>query len=210
MSDSIVNISQYLQSLSKILPMLEVESPWTITTNLENIVRNRVKTLPSEFIVNGEVAVHEDAKIEENVTLKGPIIISSGCFVGAHAYLRGGVFLDEHVVVGPGCEVKTSIILNHSALAHFNFVGDSLLGVHVNMEAGSVIANHYNERADKTIYVALSGRTHAISVKKFGALVGDHTKIGANAVLSPGTILPSESIVARLELIDQVKKLASE
>jgi tetrahydrodipicolinate N-succinyltransferase len=32
---------------------------------------------------------------------------------------------------------------------------------------------------------------------KFGSLVGDRTKIGANAVLSPGTILEPDSIVKR-------------
>jgi acetyltransferase-like isoleucine patch superfamily enzyme len=40
---------------------------------------------------------------------------------------------------------------------------------------------------------------------KFGALVGDNSKIGANAVLTPGTVLTPNSIVKRLELIDQQK-----
>jgi acetyltransferase-like isoleucine patch superfamily enzyme len=42
-----------------------------------------------------------------------------------------------------------------------------------------------------------------IDVTKFGALVGDHSKIGANAVLSPGTILEPQTTVKRLELIEQ-------
>ncbi|MBA4055555.1 MAG: LpxA family transferase, partial [Marivirga sp.] len=134
---------------------------------------------------------------------KGTIIISEGCFIGAHAYIRGGVFLGNQSVIGPGCEVKSSLILRNSALAHFNFVGDSLVGSMVNMEAGSVIANHYNERKDKTITVLIKGKKIAINVTKFGALVGDHTRIGANAVLSPGTILESNSVVKRLALIEQ-------
>jgi acetyltransferase-like isoleucine patch superfamily enzyme len=71
------------------------------------------------------------------------------------------------------------------------------------MEAGSIIANHYNERLDKTIYVMLDKKKNQINVTKFGAMVGDHSKIGANAVLSPGTILLPESIVKRLELVEQ-------
>jgi acetyltransferase-like isoleucine patch superfamily enzyme len=73
----------------------------------------------------------------------------------------------------------------------------------VNMEAGSIIANHYNERIDKSIYVRIKNERVLTGVTKFGALVGDQTKIGANAVLSPGTILESKSVVKRLELIDQ-------
>jgi len=40
-------------------------------------------------------------------------------------------------------------------------------------------------------------------VEKFGALVGDDSRIGANAVTTPGTLLPPRSIVRRLELVDQ-------
>ena len=148
------------------------------------------------------MAIHREAKIEEHVILKGPIIINSNCFVGAHAYLRGGVFMASKSSVGPGCEIKSSFILG-SALAHFNFVGDSILGSGVNMEAGSIIANHYNERLDKKIRVLIKNKLIETGIEKFGALVGDDTKIGANAVLSPGTLLSPKSIVRRLELVDQ-------
>ncbi len=162
-----------------------------------------MRPVPSYAVHNG-VAIHREARIEEHVIIKGPAIIGPGCFIGAHAYLRGGVFLDQKVSVGPGCEIKTSIILSGSALAHFNFVGDSLVGSGVNMEAGSIIANHYNERTDKQITVRLQEQNMPTGVTKFGALVGDDTRIGANAVLSPGTILPVGSIVKRLELVEQV------
>jgi UDP-N-acetylglucosamine diphosphorylase / glucose-1-phosphate thymidylyltransferase / UDP-N-acetylgalactosamine diphosphorylase / glucosamine-1-phosphate N-acetyltransferase / galactosamine-1-phosphate N-acetyltransferase len=134
--------------------------------------------------------VHPDAVIEPGAIMKPPVVIGAGCFVAAHAYLRGGVVLCDGVTVGPGVEVKSSLIGPGSALAHFNFVGDSILGADVNLEAGAVIANHWNERPD-------SGRM------KFGALIGDHCRIGANAVLSPGTILLPETIVPRLALVDQ-------
>jgi carbonic anhydrase/acetyltransferase-like protein (isoleucine patch superfamily) len=38
---------------------------------------------------------------------------------------------------------------------------------------------------------------------KFGAIVGDGCRIGANAVLAPGTILSAKTVVQRLSLIDQ-------
>ena len=111
-------------------------------------------------------------------------------------------FLDEHVRIGPGVEVKTSFIFSNSALAHFNFVGDSIVGSHVNMEAGAVIANHYNERKDKAIRAYLNGKVYETGLEKFGALIGDRCKIGANAVLSPGTVLPADTIVKRLQLVE--------
>lgn len=197
-----IDNAAYLKNFQASFPELEKELPWNIVATIQNSIHQKIKGLKADYKINHDVAIHKTAQIEEHVTLKGPIIVSAGCFIGAHAYMRGGVYLGEKTIIGPGCEVKSSLIMSGSALAHFNFVGDSLIGSYVNMEAGSVIANHYNERLDKTIYVMLKKKT-PISVTKFGALVGDHSKIGANAVLSPGTILKPESVVKRLELIEQ-------
>jgi UDP-N-acetylglucosamine diphosphorylase / glucose-1-phosphate thymidylyltransferase / UDP-N-acetylgalactosamine diphosphorylase / glucosamine-1-phosphate N-acetyltransferase / galactosamine-1-phosphate N-acetyltransferase len=198
-----IQYSTYLKNFLTNFPEAEKELPWSVVASIQNTILQKIKSLSPDFKIKQDVAIHKKAQIEENVTLKGPIIVSNGCFIGAHAYLRGGVFLGEKSIVGPGCEVKSSLILSGSTLAHFNFVGNSLIGSYVNMEAGSVIANHYNERLDKTIYVMLDKKKNQINVTKFGAIVGDHSKIGANAVLSPGTILLPESIVKRLELVEQ-------
>ena len=198
-----IQYSAYLKNFLTNFPELEKDLPWNIVAAVQNTIQQKIKSLSSDFKIKQDVAIHKKAQIEENVTLKGPIIVSNGCFIGAHAYMRGGVYLGEKSIVGPGCEVKSSLIMSGSALAHFNFVGDSLIGSYVNMEAGSIIANHYNERLDKTIYVMLNKKKTKIEVTKFGALVGDHSKIGANAVLSPGTILLPESVVKRLELVEQ-------
>ena len=193
----------YIKHFLTSFPDLEKVLPWNVVAQLQQILQQRIKTLSDEYKIDQEVAIHKTATIEANVTLKGPIIIGAESFVGAHAYLRGGVYAGEKTVIGPGCEVKTSVIMSGSSLAHFNFVGDSILGSFVNLEAGSIIANHFNERLDKTIYVMLNKKETAIETTKFGALIGDHSKIGANAVLSPGTILTPESVVKRLELIEQ-------
>lgn len=198
-----IEITKFAASFTTAFPNLSTEKPWEITQNLERLVREKLKTLGSEFRVQNEIAVHKNATLEEHVVLKGPIIIYPNCFIAAHAYLRGGVFLADKVVIGPGCEVKSVIVLNNSTLAHFNFAGDSIIGSFVNVEAGAIIANHYNERQDKTISVRVDGKIISASTNKFGGLIGDHAKIGANAVLSPGTILPPKSIVKRLELVDQ-------
>jgi bifunctional N-acetylglucosamine-1-phosphate-uridyltransferase/glucosamine-1-phosphate-acetyltransferase GlmU-like protein len=45
-------------------------------------------------------------------------------------------------------------------LAHFNFVGDSLLGENVNLEAGSIVCNYRNERTAKEVLVRLASGLH--------------------------------------------------
>jgi NDP-sugar pyrophosphorylase family protein len=178
-------------------------APWEMTRKIQALLAEMVSTLDASYSVNDSVAIHKTAVVEEHVILKGPIVVGPGSFIGSHAYLRSGVFMDEKVSIGPGCEVKSSFLFSGTTLAHFNFVGDSLVGSNVNMEAGSIVANHFNEREDKSIRVLIDGKMYSTGSVKFGALIGDGTKIGANAVLSPGTILLPKSVVKRLELVQQ-------
>lgn len=199
-----ISISTYIQEFKSLFHELVQETPWEITQAAALIIAKRIKTLGAEYRILDNVAIHKDAQVEENVTLKGPIIVSSGCFIGSNAYLRKGVFLDKNVSIGPGCELKSSYIFSNSSIAHFNFLGDSMIGSNVNIEAGAVVANYFNERADKTIKVVVNGKLVSTEVEKFGALIGDSCKIGANAVLSPGTILEPKTVIKRLELVDQM------
>jgi UDP-N-acetylglucosamine diphosphorylase / glucose-1-phosphate thymidylyltransferase / UDP-N-acetylgalactosamine diphosphorylase / glucosamine-1-phosphate N-acetyltransferase / galactosamine-1-phosphate N-acetyltransferase len=178
--------------------------PWQITANLSAIIFDSIAGLNEEYIIKDGIAIHLSAQIEQGAVIKAPAIINANCFIGANAYLRGGVFLSHDVSIGPGSEIKGSYIGNNTAAAHFNFIGDSLIGSNVNFEAGSVIANHFNERKIKEIMVIADGEKINTGATKFGALVGDGCKIGANAVLSPGTVLLPGTVVRRLELVDQL------
>ena len=177
--------------------------PWEITAHLTEIISKMIATLNDGYVIKDGVAIHKTAVIGHNVTIKTPAIISANCFVGSNSYLRNGVFLAPGAKVGISCEVKTSVLLEGSAIAHFNFVGDSIIGQNVNIEAGAVLANHYNEREDDTVFVHIDGQRISTGLHKFGSLVGDGCRIGANAVLSPGTLLKPKTIVKRLELIEQ-------
>ena len=179
--------------------------PWLIIQNLESIIFEKIKLLSDDFEINNGIAIHKTAIVEKNAILKAPLIIEENCFVAANACLRNGVFLSKNVKIGMGVEIKSSIILNNSAIAHFNFIGDSIIGENVNFEAGSITANHFNERENKEIFVKIDDNIINTKVVKFGSLIGDYSKIGANAVLSPGTILKKNSVVKRLELIEQIK-----
>lgn len=178
-------------------------SPWEIVANLNKIICSMLTNLGDDYIVADDVAIHKSAVLGYNVTIKAPAIIGPNCFVGANSYLRNGIFLGEGAKVGISCEIKTTVMLENSAVAHFNFVGDSIIGQDVNVEAGAIIANHFNERSEKTIYVHHDGERISTDMHKFGSLVGHGCRIGANAVLSPGTLLKPNTIVKRLELVEQ-------
>lgn len=200
-----INVSDFISHFPISLPIANEMTPWGIVNDIEKLIQLLIENLGGEFNIEHGIAVHKTALIEKGVTMKAPVIVNAHCKIGANAYFRQGVFLDEAVKIGPGSEIKSSVICYQSAIAHLNYIGNSIIGSRVNFEAGSIAANHYNERSDKQIRIKYRGEIVDTGSTKFGSLIGDDSKIGANAVLSPGTILEKNSIIKRLELVEQIK-----
>jgi carbonic anhydrase/acetyltransferase-like protein (isoleucine patch superfamily) len=146
---------------------------WDVVGQTEVLVREVLAELPDGFRRSGQVAVHDTAVVADSAALTGPVIISARCQIGPGALLRAGTWLDEDVTIGPHSEVKASLIFARSAAAHRNYVGNSIIGQDVNLEAGAVLANHFNERADKRIFARVNGRAVPTGLTKFGAILGD-------------------------------------
>ena len=72
----------------------------------------------------------ENTKIESNVT------------VGPYARLRPGTKLLSGTKIGNFVEVKKSIVGKGSKVNHLSYIGDSKLGSHVNIGAGTVSYTH--------------------------------------------------------------------
>lgn len=178
--------------------------PWEVCRRADEIIRSWIEDLSDAYKVTDGIAIHNTAIAEPGAVLKAPCIISENCFVAAYAYLRGGVWLDKNVILGPSTEVKSSFICAGSKAAHFNFIGDSIIGEDVNIEAGAILANFRNEWKVKEI-ICFDGVNYIhTGQNKFGSLIGDGSRIGANAVLAPGSILQKGSIIKRLSSIDQI------
>jgi NDP-sugar pyrophosphorylase family protein len=185
------------------LAALTEKTPWALTTNSVLAVRRLLSGISEEFCISDDVAIHHTATVEAGALVKGPAVIGPRCFIAAGSLIRGGCWLEENCIIGPGSELKSSFLFAGSKLAHFNFVGDSVVGARVNLEAGSIVANFRNEFADPKIRILHAGEIVDTGVDKFGALIGDDCKFGANAVVAPGAIFERGTIVPRLTLVDQ-------
>lgn len=202
-----IMIQDFIESWPLSKTISPTQAPWKITANAENFIRVAQARLDSGFQFKNDIAIHETATIEAGAVIKGPAIIGPDCFIAAGAYLRGGIYLEQACIIGPYSELKTTFILAGSKLAHLNFVGDCIIGADVNIEAGAIIANYRNEFEDKSIRIWFDRAIIETGVEKFGAIVGDGVRIGANTVVAPGAVLPMGSKIGRQELVDQYPKL---
>lgn len=147
----------------------------------------------STILVNPEqISIGEGCIIEPGAYIQGPCIIGAGSTVRFGAYIRGMVIAGKNCVIGHTTEIKHSILLNNVCAAHFNYVGDCILGNDVNLGAGVKCANLRLDHRPVTIQVEdMKVKTN---LKKMGAIVGDGSQIGCNAVTTPGTLIGKNAI----------------
>jgi NDP-sugar pyrophosphorylase family protein len=143
--------------------------------------------------VGDHVFIGEGTVVEDGAMIKGPAIIGRHCQIRHNAYIREHVVIGDHCVVGNSCELKNSLLFNHAVVPHFNYIGDSILGHKAHLGAGAKISNV--KLVPGNIRVEIDGRAFDTGLRKFGALLGDHTDIGCNAVLNPGSIIGRGSVV---------------
>ena len=143
--------------------------------------------------IGDQVFIGEGTCVEDGAMIKGPAIIGKNCEIRHNAYIRDNVIIGDNCVVGNSCELKNSVLFNQSVVPHFNYVGDSILGWRAHLGAGVKISNI--KLVQGNVMVELKGKPYDTGLRKFGALLGDCTEVGCNAVLNPGTIIGPGSVV---------------
>jgi NDP-sugar pyrophosphorylase family protein len=197
-----IGMERYLKDFHGLFIGEPVREPWDFISKLPEIILGMIAKLPAEYIIHGDVAIHQTAVIDATAIIRGPAIIAEDALIGCFALLRGGTFVGKNSIIGAHGEFKTSVIMHNSVCGHFNFVGESMIGSNVNLEAGAVLANHYNELKDKPVRVKNGNDWIDTGCVKFGSVIGDGSRIGANAVLFPGILLPPDTVINRLQLVE--------
>lgn len=162
--------------------------PWEVLPEIGDFVTKLGETLSDEFDHPEEnIWIHKSVKIAKTATLNGPLIIDANTEVRPGAFIRGNVLVGKNCVVGNSTELKNVVLFNTVQVPHYNYVGDSILGTHSHMGAGSITSN---VKSDKTLVVVKNdGEEIETGLKKFGAMIGDYVEVGCNSVLNPGTVI---------------------
>ena len=147
----------------------------------------------------GNVWVAKSAKVAPTAFLGAPCIIGENTEVRHCAFIRGSALVGNDCVVGNSVELKNVIIFDNVQVPHYNYVGDSILGYHSHMGAGSITSN---VKSDKTkVVIKSENESMETGLKKVGAFLGDYAEIGCNSVLNPGTVIGRNSNVYPLSMV---------
>ena len=183
-------------------PLLEsVTYPWEALPKIKDFIIEFGNSLdPEEYEKRGEnIWIHKSATVFDSAYIAGPCIIGKDTEVRQCAFIRGSALVGVNCVVGNSTELKNVIIFNNVQVPHYNYVGDSILGFHSHMGAGSITSN---VKSDKTlVHVKGADFDIATGMKKFGAMLGDYVEVGCNSVLNPGTVIGSHSNIYPLSRV---------
>ncbi|GAA5495604.1 bifunctional protein GlmU [Rubritalea halochordaticola] len=169
-------------------PCFRISYPWEFIQLNEDVleainesnIEGDVSPLAS---VEGTLILGKGSKVLPGVVIEGTVVIGDNCKIGPNAYIRGNTSIGDNCVVGNAVEIKNSVIYHHTSIAHLSYVGDSIIGSHVYLGAGTVLSNRRHD-----------GRHHRCSVngelintgrEKLGAIIGDGVCTGVNTSVFP-------------------------
>jgi carbonic anhydrase/acetyltransferase-like protein (isoleucine patch superfamily) len=152
--------------------------------------------------LSGVIRLGKGSRILPGTVIEGPVLIGPNSQIGPNAYIRGATSIGSNCFVGNGAEVKNSIIYNNTYISRQCYVGDSIIGTHVTLGAGTCTENH---RHDGRHHVSIvQGKPVNTGRLKLGAILGDGVRTGVNTSLeacvkigiarttSPGSIVSKD------------------
>lgn len=169
----------------------DVVYPWHLLDANEEILKKMQRkilgTVEKNVTMKGTVVVGKGTIIRSGSYIEGPVVIGMNSKIGPNCYLRPYTTIGDNCHIGNACEVKNSIVMDHSNVPHLNYVGDSIIGQHCNLGAGTTVANL---RLDKNNIVVISnGKKIDSKRRKLGMVMGDNVQTGINSTINGGTMI---------------------
>ncbi len=179
---------------------------WRLEENIERLLGNKQTILGTvmkgAYLSDRPIYLAEGARIEPGAYVEGPAYIGPGAVVRHGALVRNHVVLLSGSTLGHACEAKHSIFLPGAVAAHFNYVGDSIIGQRVNLGAGTKLSNltlvsTKDPQTKKRPFIRLKvgEQEYDTGLAKLGAILGDGAQTGCNAVLNPGCLVGRNTLV---------------
>ncbi len=177
---------------------LSLKYPWDLLT-VKDYILNSIKShkahsaqVSEKAVITGEVYVDDGATVMDGAVIVGPAYIGKNAYIGTNAIIRGGVCIEERVVVGAHMEVKNSVIMRGTT-THSGFIGDSVIGEKTSLAAGFISGN---VRLDKEeVEVLVKGKKVSSHRKYFGTIIGSNSALGIKIGTMPGVVIGNNVLV---------------
>ncbi len=143
---------------------------------------------PATTFVDHGVEIGAGARILPCTVIRGGVKVGAGCEVGPFTHLRAGTVLADGAEIGNFTETKNARVGEHTKAKHLAYLGDVTIGDHVNIGAGTIVANYDGKTKHPTV---IGDRAFVGS----GSVLIAPCKIGEGALTGGGAVVTRNSDV---------------
>ena len=176
----------------------DVGRPWDLL-DANNWALNRMNpqvlgTIEPGAHLIGPVHVAKTAKIRSGAYIEGPVFIDEEADVGPNCFIRAGTSIGKKTRIGNAVEIKNSLIMDKTHIAHLSYVGDSIIGENCNFGAGTITANLRLDESN--IKMTIKNKKTNTGKRKLGIIMGDNVKTGINTSFMPGIKIDPNTMIS--------------
>jgi bifunctional UDP-N-acetylglucosamine pyrophosphorylase/glucosamine-1-phosphate N-acetyltransferase len=183
----------------------DIGKPWDVlAANARLLARSKRRIagrIEEGAKVTGQVTIEKGALIRTGTVIEGPARIGEGAVIGPLAHIRAGTCVGKRSAIGAFCEVKNSIIMDHTKIPHLSYIGDSIIGEHCNLAAGTMVANL--KLSDNTVRMRIKDSLVDTGLRKLGIVTGDNVRTGINVSFMPGIRIASGAVIPACSVVSE-------
>jgi len=174
---------------------IDIGRPWDLIGANKMVLQDTKLEIKGEIEdgvhINGPIGLGERSRLRSGTYIEGPVFIDEDCNIGPNCYIRPYTSIGKNVRIGNACEIKSSLIMDQTHIAHLSYVADSVIGEGCNLGAGVITANLRFD--DKPVKVKIKEELINSELKKLGVFMGDNVKVGINVSFMPGVKIGSNT-----------------
>lgn len=168
---------------------LAVGYPWNyLETNVELLHEieqsstSKTAEIEDNVTIKGIVVIGQDTVIKSGTYIEGPAFIGNNCEIGPNAFIRKDTIIMDGVRTR--AEIIDSVLMDKCTAKHACYIGHSVVGENVNIAAGTITADYRHD--GKNNMTLVKGNKLDSGRRKLGAFIGDNVCLGIGTLIYPG------------------------
>ncbi len=171
--------------------------PWNIIHITENLLEEKEEKreglIEEQVTVKGKLIMEKGSVIRRGSVVEGPTYIGKNSVIGPNARIGKYTSIHDNCVVEDGAEIVNSVIFSKTIVSARSFVRGSVIGERCNIGKDILIPSFFS---NSSVKIKVKGKMIDTKRKKMGGIIGDDTKIEKSDWLPPGVIVEKGDLVS--------------
>lgn len=157
--------------------------PWDLLYLTRKLLSERRVSQPQR---SGDVWVADSARVHEEATLQGPVVVGPDAEIAAGVVVGPDVAIGRNATVGANATIRNAVLDADCRVGPGTVLLDCVAGQDVSVGAGTVVPGGPGD---------VRVRDRVFESQRLGAVLADRVSVGGNVSFEPGTLVGAASTV---------------